>query len=146
MGASDAINALRSDAVAKSTLSNVLSDQLGTVNGDSQKQAGVFSTAKQAAESLFSNQLSKLDGNKASLRQGVRGLTESAIGTIFGLINAAQGGGGSVLNMAADIASMIIDMSVMNIDIRTRDRTWNAAISTSNYVKLYSPAMGGLTR
>ncbi|MBC7545781.1 MAG: hypothetical protein H7338_23870 [Candidatus Sericytochromatia bacterium] len=147
MGASDAINALRSEAVSKSTLSNVLSDQLGTVNGDSQKQAGVFSAAKQAAEGLYNAQLGKLDGSRASLRQGVRGLTESAISMIFNLINAAMGGGGSALNVAADVASMVIDMKIMAEDILARDRTWDASITTGNYVKLYSPGLrAGLSR
>jgi len=147
MGASDAINALRSEAVAKSTLSNVISDQLGTVNADSQKEAGVFSAAKSGAEQLYQNQLSALDSSRNSLRQGVRGLTESAISMIFNLINAAMGGGGSALNMVADGVMMGIDMAVMGVDIQMRDRHWDASLVTGNFVQMYSPALSsGLAR
>ena len=147
MGAQDAINALRSNATAESTLTNVISDQLGTVNGDSQRAAGTFNAAKSGAEALFSSQQSKLDTTRRQLGASVKEMTESGIDFTFSLINACMGGGGSALNIAADIATMLITMKIMAEDILQRDRTWDATIKSSNFVKLYSPGLkAGLTR
>jgi hypothetical protein len=142
MGASDAINALRSESLAKTSLVSTISDQLSTVNGDSQRVSGTFSGAKNQATSTFEQQLTKLDTTRGQLRTSLKGLNESGVGFIFELINAIVSGGGGALGLAADAASMAVDIRIMVEDIKTRDRTWNACVQAGNFVQIYTPTLG----
>lgn len=144
MGASDAINALRSESLAKTSLTSTISDQLGTVNQDCQRVSGTFSTAKNQAQSTFEQQLTKLDTTRGQLRTSLKGLNEAGIGFIFELINSIVSGGGGALGLAADAASMALDIRIMMEDIKIRDRTWDAAVMAGNFCQLYTPALGKL--
>lgn len=142
MGASDAINALRSESLAKTSLVSTISDQLATVNSDAQRVSGVFSSAKSSAQSNLEQQLTKLDTTKSSIRSSLKGVSESGVGFIFELINSIVSGGGGALGLAADAANMMVDIRIMVEDIKTRDRVWDAAIQAGNFVQIYTPALG----
>jgi hypothetical protein len=145
MGASDAINALRSESLAKTSLVSTISDQLGTVNQDSQRVSGTFSSTRSQADSTFMTQLTKVDTSRSQLRTSLKGLNEAGVGFIFELINSIVSGGGGALGLAADAASMAIDIRIMMEDIKTRDRNWDAAVQAGNFVQAYTPALGRFT-
>jgi hypothetical protein len=142
MGASDSINALRSESLAKTSLASTISDQISTVNQDSQRVSGTFSTSKNQAWSTFEQQLTKLDTTRGQLRTSLKGLNEAGVGFIFELINSIVSGGGGALGLAADAASMALDIRIMMEDIKIRDRTWNATVQAGNFAQLYTPALG----
>jgi ABC-type transporter Mla subunit MlaD len=142
MGASDAINARRTESLAKTSLVSTISDQLAGVNQDSQRVSGIFSQAKSQSESMFNQQLTKLDTTRSQLRNSLKGLNEAGVGFIFEMINAIVSGGGGALGLAADAVTMAIDIRIMMEDIKIRDRTWAAAQQTGTFVQMYTPALG----
>lgn len=142
MGASDAITALRSESLAKTSLVSTVSDQLSTVNSDSQRVSGTFSAAKNQSTSTMEQQLTKLDTTRSQIRSSLKGVSESGVGFIFELINSIVSGGGGALGLAADAASMAVDIRIMVEDIKTRDRTWAAAQQAGNFVQIYTPGLG----
>jgi hypothetical protein len=142
MGASDAINALRSESLAKTSLITTISDQLSGVNQDSQRVSAIFSQARSQSDGMFGQQLTKLDTSRSQLRTSLKGLNEAGVGFIFELINAIVSGGGGALGLAADAATMAIDIRIMMEDIKIRDRAWDAATQTGTFVQMYTPALG----
>src|SRR5688572_30675173 len=114
MGSSDAINALRSEAVAKTGLTNSLTEQLSTVNGDAQKQSQALRQARQSAMDMMNNNVAKLDGTRAGLRSTLKGTAESTVSMIINLITAIiVPSAAGIIGAAADIASIMVDLQIM---------------------------------
>lgn len=147
MGASDAINALRSDAAAKTALNNTISEAVGLINGEAQKQAGTVRQARDNAVQQLVTQNGQMDASWSKMRQNLRGLNESGIGLVFGIINLiVNQSGGSAISAAADLISMLIDIRIMAEEINVRDRHWDSAQVAGTFVSMYSPAMPTLAR
>lgn len=138
MGASDAINALRSEAVAVTSLINVVSEHVAGINTDGQKQSSMIREARGGASNGLNKENDYVDGKRMELRRSLKSAGPASLKFIFNAIKVAMGSG-SPVGLGLEAAAIAADMAIMNEDIQMRDRHWQNALVNGTYVSMYTP-------